>query len=115
MIMAQRSVSKSIVELRDALPVFPIKQSQLNDPPKCLVRWRHPPNQHAIRSTCDQIPAVIPQKQLDDALTDYKAKGLKLSFPNEETWYMSFNKKHDSGTLRQPLRVIMRCADEVLL
>lgn len=53
------------------------------------------------------------QKEVLEALQPYVAKGLHVSFPDDESFYISFKKKNDSGTLRQPLRIICRRAEMI--
>ena len=120
-------MQKSIVELRGIAQAIGAKYSFGDDANKLqraidkrlAERIPEPPPleestpmDHRLRS---KPPARgITQRQLDEALSDHKGRGLKLYFPKEETWQISFNKKHDSGTLRMPLRVILKCADEIL-
>lgn len=51
---------------------------------------------------------------IEELLAPYTAKGLKLSFPEPEVWAMSYDKRNDTGTMRMPPRVVLRCADKVL-
>lgn len=52
--------------------------------------------------------------EIEELLAPYAARGLALSF-DEENWFMSIGKKNDSGTIRQPLRQILRCADKLMV
>lgn len=49
-----------------------------------------------------------------DMLKPYITKGLRLSFPTQLTWKMEAGKKVDTGTLRMPLRILVRCAEQVM-
>jgi hypothetical protein len=40
--------------------------------------------------------------------------GLKVSFPHPEQFHMSFDKKEDTGSIKQPLRAILGCAEQVI-
>jgi hypothetical protein len=46
------------------------------------------------------------------ALKDLIERGLILTFPTNDTWFMERNKKQDSGTMNMPLLSIIRCAQE---
>lgn len=54
-----------------------------------------------------------PQDEAEKLLQPYIARGLKIKF-DEEHWYMSFGKKTDEGTIRMPLKILLRCADRVM-
>lgn len=47
-------------------------------------------------------------------LEQHIAHGLVIEFPHPEWWTMRFNMKEDSGTMRQPLGNILRCANEIM-
>lgn len=48
-------------------------------------------------------------------LTQHVARGLHLSFDeNEERWFMKHGKKNDEGTIRMPLRIVLKCADKIM-
>lgn len=53
------------------------------------------------------------QQEITELLQPYVERGLHLSFPNEEEWHMRFGDREDTGTVRQPLRQILRCAEGV--
>lgn len=49
------------------------------------------------------------------ALAPYISRGLHFDMDeNAETWTMSYAKKTDSGSLRMPLRTLLRVADRVM-
>lgn len=51
--------------------------------------------------------------ELEKLLRPYIERGLKFT-TTEEQWFMSYDKKRDQGTLRMPLRAVLRCADEIM-
>ena len=53
------------------------------------------------------------KEQLMDLLQPYIKRGLKVVI-EEETWRFSFGRKSDSGTLRMPLRIALKKAQEIL-
>ena len=53
------------------------------------------------------------QEAIKDLLAPYVARGLKLTIDHER-WYMSNDKRTDEGTLRMPLRVVLRCAERIM-
>jgi len=61
-----------------------------------------------------QAPGKIADKdEAMEALQPYVAAGLHVSMDNER-WYFKHGKKSDEGTLRMPLRTILKCAEAVL-
>ncbi len=52
---------------------------------------------------------------IEELLEPYVTKGLKVSFPEPETWAMAFGKRNDTGSMRIPPRIILKCADKVLI
>jgi len=53
------------------------------------------------------------QEEIEALLTEHVARGLKLSF-SEEQWFMHMGKKSDEGTIRMPLKTVLHCANEML-
>ena len=53
------------------------------------------------------------REEIEEASREDVAQGLKLSF-TDENWKMSFGVKNDMGTIRMPLRTVIRCANELL-
>lgn len=48
-------------------------------------------------------------------LGPYVARGMSVRFEdNEERWYMAHGKKTDEGTMRMPLRHLLRCAERIM-
>lgn len=54
------------------------------------------------------------EEEIRQLLIPYVQRGLNLSF-DEERWYMSSGKKTDEGTLRMPLKIVLRCAEKVMI
>lgn len=52
-------------------------------------------------------------EEINEVMLPYIEMGLKLRF-DEERWYMSYNSRTDEGTIRMPLRTVMRCADMLI-
>lgn len=53
--------------------------------------------------------------EANELLAPYIARGLKFSvIDNDERWQMSFGKRTDEGTMRMPLKILLRCADKVM-
>lgn len=60
-------------------------------------------------------PAKRSDKDLiQEGLKEYIARGLRLTFPDEETWQMQYSKKIDTGTIRMPLRHVLNCAAKLI-
>jgi len=51
--------------------------------------------------------------ELDEMIQPYVQRGLTLLYPEPEQWIMTYKGREDSGTLRQPLVSILRCADRL--
>ncbi len=55
------------------------------------------------------------QEQLESLLAPHIARGLHFSVDeNAEWWSMSHGKKTDEGTMRMPLKIVLRCAEKVM-
>lgn len=54
------------------------------------------------------------ESDIRDLLKDHIRVGLHLEFTDQETWAMSHGNKNDTGSVRMPLRVILKCADKVM-
>lgn len=52
--------------------------------------------------------------EIRELLTTHVKRGLHLSFPEPEQWHMQFGKREDTGTCRQKLSVILRCAEKIM-
>lgn len=66
----------------------------------------------------DKVKAPTPHQTIDDvlnALESHKAAGLMIKFNEEATmWRFTDGKREDSGTMLQPLKTIVRCADMIV-
>lgn len=51
--------------------------------------------------------------EIEKLLAPYVERGLKVRF-EDERWFFSYNKKTDEGTLRMPMRQVLRCAEKLL-
>lgn len=51
--------------------------------------------------------------ELTELLEPHIKLGLSVSFQDEH-WFMRYGKREDSGTLRQPLRTILLCAEKLM-
>ena len=59
-------------------------------------------------------PAEISEREeIEELLEPYVARGLRIKF-DDERWYMAIGAKTDEGTLRMPLRVVLRKAQEIM-
>lgn len=54
----------------------------------------------------------LPREQVYAMLKPFFALGLQVTFPEADQWHMACGNKEDTGSLRMPLRVIMKCAVE---
>lgn len=54
------------------------------------------------------------QADILDMVSEYTARGLRVTFPTSDTWMMTFDRREDSGTMRAPLVTIVRCAKEMM-
>lgn len=53
------------------------------------------------------------RKEMMIALSGHIKAGLKVKI-EDGSWYFSYGLKSDSGTLQQPLKVILRCASAII-
>ncbi len=56
---------------------------------------------------------IIDKEELMELLQPYIARGLKVII-SDETWKFSLGKRNDSGTLRMPVRIALKKAQEIL-
>lgn len=54
------------------------------------------------------------QDEILKILDPHTQKGLKVTFPDPETWHMIHGKREDTGSVRIPLRTILGCAEKVM-
>lgn len=118
--------SKSLIELRgiaqsfgvsdlfqkdkaQLLQAIQIRQQAIAPEPKIEI----PKPEYDARLMTKNPSKLSGQAEIENLLAPYVARGLQLKF-DAECWYMSFSKKTDEGTLRMPLRVVLKCADKVM-
>lgn len=66
------------------------------------------------RRIANKPPAKLSTRtKIEEILARHVQVGLNLSF-DEERWYMTYQGRTDEGTLRMPLRVVLRCADKLM-
>lgn len=53
------------------------------------------------------------ERSIRDLLMPFVTRGLHISFDHER-WYMVWGKRTDEGTMRMPLRVVLRCAEKIM-
>ena len=56
---------------------------------------------------------ISDEKSVRELLQPLVDRGLHLSF-DPERWYMAHGKRTDEGTMRMPLRVVLRCAEKLM-
>lgn len=66
-----------------------------------------------VRHMTSQPSAEASRDEIIDMLESHIKLGLRLSF-DDDCWTMSYGKREDTGTIRQPLRNILMCAERVL-
>jgi hypothetical protein len=54
------------------------------------------------------------ENELLELLKPHTDIGLTIHFPEPERWHMLFKGREDSGTMRQPLLNILRCAERLM-
>lgn len=54
------------------------------------------------------------QEELEKLLEQHFERGLRISYPAPEQWLMQYKDREDSGTMRQSLLNILRCADKLM-
>ncbi len=99
---------KDVAQLVQAIE---LRQEQLQPKPKVVI-----PKPAYDARLMTKIPAKKSEQQMiEELLEPYVTKGLKISFPEPEVWAMSFGKRNDTGSMRIPPRIILKCADKVLI
>lgn len=53
------------------------------------------------------------QDDLLELLRPLIDRGLYITFPTQEEWHMKWGKKEDTGTMRQPLKNVLECANRL--
>lgn len=98
--------NKSADQLRQDIG---LKQQELQ--PKPMLEIPQPPYDARLMTKAPSRRASIPE--IEEALREHVANGLKISF-TAENWRMSFGVKNDTGTIRMPLRSVIYCANQLL-
>jgi hypothetical protein len=51
---------------------------------------------------------------IQEVLKRHIQRGLKVTFPDPESWHMTHNKRETTGTIRMPLKDVLWCADQIM-
>ena len=94
---------------RPLIQAIEIKQQDLIPAPKIEI----PKPEYDARLMTKPPSKRSDQQEIEELLAPYIAKGLRVTFDHER-WYMAHGKRTDEGTLRMPMRVVLRCADKIL-
>ncbi len=97
------------VDNKKLIQMIALKQQALVPTPKIEI----PKPEYDARLMTKPPSKKSEQVEAEKLLAPYIAKGLRVRF-EDERWYMSYRNKTDEGTLRMPLRVVLRCAEKVL-
>lgn len=97
---------KDALQLRQAIE---IKQQALIPEPKIEI----PKPEYDSRLMTRPPSRKTDREEIVQLLAPYVARGLNLKF-DEERWYMQFSKRTDEGTIRMPLKIVLRCAEKLL-
>lgn len=118
--------NKSLVELRGIAQSFGIanifqmdaaqlrqqielKQQGIAKPEPIVI----PTPAYDARLMTEQPGKICELEEVEELLAPYVQRGLHARF-DDERWYFSHGKKTDEGTLRMPVRIILKCAEAVL-
>jgi len=85
-----------------------LKQAALQPKPEIVI----PRPEYDARLMTKTPARTSDRAIIEELLAPYVSRGLRLEFDNE-SWFMHLGKKNDSGTLRAPARVILRCAERL--
>ncbi len=118
--------TKSLVELRgiaqslgivdlfqkdkpQLLQAIQLKQQALIPEPKIEI-----PRPEYDARLMDAMPSLRTNEvEIEEMLAPYIARGLRLTFTPEQ-WHMARGSKRDEGTIRMPLRTVLRCAEQMM-
>ncbi len=99
--------SMDMIQLRQAIEQ---KQIEMLPKPEIVV-----PRPEYDASLMTKPPSKkTDQAEMEKLLQAHIARGLVLTFPDQENWQMQFGKVTDSGTMRMPSRVVLNCAEKVM-
>lgn len=99
--------SKTDNELRQLIS---LKQKEMQPKPVIEV----PKPEYDARLMKRPPAKICTQDALRDLLKGHIARGMHLTFPTPEEWHMQWGKREDTGTMRQPLRCVLECANRLL-
>lgn len=54
------------------------------------------------------------RKEVDTMLKEHIARGLRITYADDDQWHMRFAAREDSGSLRVPLRVMLGVANRLM-
>lgn len=91
------------------LQVIELKQQAIAPAPKVEI----PKPEYDARLMLKPPSRKSSKEEIERLLAPYLVRGMHLKF-DEERWYMQHGKKTDEGTLRMPLRIVLRCAEKVM-
>lgn len=99
--------AKSPNELRTEIKVkqtnsLPEPASTIPKPVYDARLMTRPPSKHSKHSDVEEM------------LAKHFERGLRISYPAPEQWLMQYKEREDSGTMRQSLLNILRCADKLM-
>jgi len=57
---------------------------------------------------------ITTEAALLEVLKPHIDRGLRVTFPGPEEWHMSWDRKEDTGTMRQPLKTVIGCAERLM-
>lgn len=57
---------------------------------------------------------ICTQATLKELLKPYTDKGMHLTFPAPEEWHIRYDKREDTGTMRQPLKNVLDCCERLM-
>ena len=72
-----------------------------------------PKNPYDARLMTEEPGKMGDRQEIEQLLAPYVARGLALSF-TEEQWFMRRGNRSDEGTMRMPLRVVLKCAEALM-
>lgn len=94
---------------RHLIQAIELKQTDLQPKPKIEI----PKPEYDARLMSRPPSRKSDRAQIEELLAPYVARGLRLSFSDEQ-WFMACGKKTDEGTIRMPLKIVLRCAERIL-
>lgn len=119
--MAKQLEDRSLTELRAMASAMGIKVSFSQDKQslakaiRAEVESKAPkPLPFAPLQPANPLNQGAWQGNITEALQPMIDRGLILTFPTSDQWHMQRDKRSDSGTIKMPLRSIVRCAESVM-